>query len=202
MLLIEQCEAAEQDLPASRSSPRTSTEDALEFARAGVYPEGIAADVSPERLRRFFTQPTEHAYRVNKQLREAIIFAAQNVIGDPPFSKLDLISCRNLLIYLEPDVQEKLIGLFHFALRKGGYLFLGNAETVGRRARPLRARLEEVAGLPPDRARGARRSISRWSPPLPHPRRTSDRGAPPAQAQDRRTGERLVLERFAPRASW
>jgi chemotaxis methyl-accepting protein methylase/signal transduction histidine kinase/PAS domain-containing protein len=105
--------------------------DALNFARAGVYPETIAADVSAERLRRFFVQdgPT---YQVNKDVRERVVFAVQNLITDPPFSRLDLISCRNLLIYLENDIQKKLISLFHFALNIGGYLFLGNSETIGR----------------------------------------------------------------------
>ncbi len=104
--------------------------DALAFARAGIYPENIAADVSPERLRRFFVKGG-HTYRINKDIREAVVFAAQNIVGDPPFSKLDLISCRNLLIYLEAEVQEKIFSLFHFALREGGFLFLGGSETTG-----------------------------------------------------------------------
>ncbi|MGH8567021.1 MAG: CheR family methyltransferase, partial [Gammaproteobacteria bacterium] len=103
--------------------------DALAFARAGIYPENIAADVSPERLRRFFVKG-EHTYRINKDIREAVVFAEQNIVSDPPFSKLDLISCRNLLIYLEPEVQQKILSLFHFALREDGYLFLGGSETV------------------------------------------------------------------------
>src|SRR5207249_3759107 len=74
----------------------------------------------------------EHTYQVNKQLRESVIFAFQNLITDAPFSKLDLISCRNLLIYLEPEVQKKVIALLHFALNEGGYLFLGPSETIGR----------------------------------------------------------------------
>jgi len=103
--------------------------DALAFARAGIYPENIAADVSPERLRRFFVKG-EHTYRINKNIREAVVFAEQNIVSDPPFSKLDLISCRNLLIYLESEVQEKILSQFHFALREGGYVFLGGSETV------------------------------------------------------------------------
>ena len=104
-------------------------QDALAFARAGNYPESIAADVTPERLRRFFLKG-EHTYRINKDTRDTVIFAVQNVISDPPFSKLDLVSCRNLLIYLEPDVQRKILAMFHFALRDGGYLFLGKAESI------------------------------------------------------------------------
>lgn len=105
-------------------------EKALKFARSGIYPEGIAADVSPERLKRFFTK-TGHHYRVSKQLRETVMFASQNVISDISFSRLDLISCRNVLIYFEPEVQRRIIALFHFALNKDGYLFLGTSEPVG-----------------------------------------------------------------------
>ncbi|HEY7185631.1 MAG TPA: chemotaxis protein CheB [Vicinamibacterales bacterium] len=105
-------------------------EGALETARAGVYPESIALDVSPQRLQRFFTRE-DHRFRVAKTIRESVIFANQNLISDPPFSKLDLVSCRNVLIYLEPDVQRKLVTLFHFALKPHGFLFLGAAENAG-----------------------------------------------------------------------
>jgi two-component system CheB/CheR fusion protein len=104
--------------------------DAVDRARAGVYPANIAADVSPERLRRFFVQD-EHGYRVGKEIRETVVFAPQNVIMDPPFTKLDLLICRNLLIYLDPAIQKKLIPLFHYSLNPGGVLFLGSAETIG-----------------------------------------------------------------------
>ena len=104
--------------------------DAIEKARQGIYPANIAADISPERLRRFFHQD-ERGYRVRKEIREAVVFAPQNIIMDPPFTKLDILSCRNLLIYLSPELQKKLIPLFHYALNPGGILFLGSAETVG-----------------------------------------------------------------------
>jgi two-component system CheB/CheR fusion protein len=104
--------------------------DAIGKARTGVYPANIAADISPERLRRFFVQD-EHGYRVGKEIREAVVFAPQNAIMDPPFTKLDLLICRNLLIYLDPGVQKKLIPLFHYSLNPGGVLFLGGAETIG-----------------------------------------------------------------------
>ncbi|MFO0791419.1 MAG: chemotaxis protein CheB [Pirellulales bacterium] len=118
--------------------------DALDFARQGVYPNSIQADVSPDRLQRFFVkiEGNDH-FRVGKQIREMVVFAEQNLIGDPPFSKLDLVCCRNLLIYLKPDVQEKVITLFHFALRETGLLFLGTAETIGRQSdlfRPMSKR--------------------------------------------------------------
>jgi two-component system CheB/CheR fusion protein len=105
--------------------------EAIETARAGVYPEGIAVDVSPERLERFFAQQ-DSAYRVDTTIRDMVIFAEQNVVGDPPFSNVDLISCRNLLIYLEPDLQKKTLPLFHYALRPGGFLLLGTAEGIGK----------------------------------------------------------------------
>jgi two-component system, chemotaxis family, CheB/CheR fusion protein len=104
-------------------------QDALAFARAGVYPESVAADVPRDLLRRYFIKGA-HTYRVCKELRDLVVFAEQNVISDPPFSKLDLITCRNLLIYLEPDAQKKILALFHFSLRQGGYLFLGRSEAV------------------------------------------------------------------------
>jgi len=103
---------------------------AIEKARQGRFPENIAADVSPERLDRFFTKE-EHGYRVHKEIREMVIFAPQDLIMDPPFTKLDLLSCRNLLIYLTPEVQKKLIPLFHYSLKPGGMLLLGSAETIG-----------------------------------------------------------------------
>jgi two-component system CheB/CheR fusion protein len=105
--------------------------DALEAGRQGVYPDSISADVSRERLARYFTPVEESSYQVTKQLRELIMFAAHNLLADAPFSRLDLISCRNLLIYLEPEAQKKVLALFHFALNEGGYLFLGPSETIG-----------------------------------------------------------------------
>ena len=105
-------------------------EDAVALAREGQYPESIAADVSPVRLARFFNQE-EHGYRVVPELRGVVVFTVQDVLADPPFSRLDLISCRNLLIYLRPEAQEKVLLLFHFALSDGGILMLGGSETVG-----------------------------------------------------------------------
>jgi len=104
--------------------------DAIDKARAGVYPTNITADVSPERLSRFFAK-VEHGYRVAAEIREMVVFAPQSLIMDPPFTKLDFLSCRNLMIYLTAEMQKKLIPLFHYSLRPGGILFLGSAETVG-----------------------------------------------------------------------
>jgi chemotaxis methyl-accepting protein methylase len=104
--------------------------DAIDKARQGFYPPNIAADISPVRLRRFFIKE-DNGYRVGKEIREMVTFATQNVIMDPPFTKLDILVCRNLLIYLETELQKKLLPLFHYSLNPGGILFLGNAETVG-----------------------------------------------------------------------
>jgi two-component system CheB/CheR fusion protein len=130
MLLEEQLAAANKTCRVQLFATDVD-EDALGVARHGIYPDSIAADVSPERLARFFTKTDEHSFQINKPLRETMIFAAQNLISDAPFTKLDLISCRNVLIYLEPDIQEKLITLFHFALKQGGFLFLSPSETIG-----------------------------------------------------------------------
>jgi two-component system CheB/CheR fusion protein len=104
--------------------------DAIERARQGLFPANIAADLSPARLERFFRKEDD-CFRVAPAIRELVTFAAQNVLGDPPFTKLDLVSCRNLMIYLDPAAQQKLLPLFHYSLNPGGLLFLGSAETVG-----------------------------------------------------------------------
>jgi two-component system, chemotaxis family, CheB/CheR fusion protein len=106
------------------------SESSISKARSGVYPENIQNDVSADRLRRFFTK-MEGGYRISKNIRDMCIFAQHNVLNDPPFSQMDLISCRNLLIYLEPVLQTKAVSLFHYALRPGGYLLLGTSEGVG-----------------------------------------------------------------------
>jgi two-component system CheB/CheR fusion protein len=103
--------------------------DAVAFARDGIYPESIAADVSPARLARFFKKE-DRSYRVVSELRDLMVFAVHDVLSDPPFSRIDLISCRNLLIYLRPEAQEKVLRLFDFALGETGILVLGGAETV------------------------------------------------------------------------
>ncbi|MDO8311107.1 MAG: chemotaxis protein CheB, partial [Sideroxyarcus sp.] len=105
-------------------------EDVIAVARAAIYPPNIAQDVSPERLRRFFDKH-DAGYRVKKEIRDMVVFAIQNVIKDPPFTKLDLLSCRNLMIYLEPELQNRLIPIFNFALKPGGVLFLSPSESIG-----------------------------------------------------------------------
>ena len=105
--------------------------DAIDKARAGVYPPNISADVSEKRLREFFIAEENGSYRVRKDIREMIIFAPQNLVMHPPFTKLDFVTCRNLLIYLDTELQKKLIPLFHYSLNSGGILLLGSAETIG-----------------------------------------------------------------------
>ena len=131
MLLLERIEAS-----GKRIIPHifaTDVSDSLSTARAATYPATIEADLSPERLERFFDKrdSAPETYEVTKRLRDLIVFARHNVITDPPFSRIDLICCRNLLIYIEPETQRKVLGMFNFALRDGGTLFLGSAETIG-----------------------------------------------------------------------
>lgn len=104
--------------------------EAIETARKGVFPVNIAADVSPIRLSRFFTK-TDEGYRINTEIRETIVFAQHNILMHPPFTNIDFISCRNLLIYLDTELQEKLLGLFYYSLNLTGFLLLGNSETLG-----------------------------------------------------------------------
>jgi two-component system CheB/CheR fusion protein len=127
-----------ESLDAANAAPRYKLlifasdldKEAIARARAGIYPESIATDVSEARLKRFFV-PEASGYRVSNEIREMVIFAEQNVIVDPPFTRIDFLSCRNLLIYLEAGLQEKLLQLFHYSLTPGGYLLLGSSESVG-----------------------------------------------------------------------
>jgi chemotaxis methyl-accepting protein methylase len=127
-------EALEQVQPKGSFSLQIFATDldaaSITLARQGRYPANISADVSSERLRRFFIEG-EGCYRVGKEIRDMVTFATQNVIMDPPFTKLDILICRNLLIYLVPELQKKLLPLFHYSLNSGGVLFLGSAETIG-----------------------------------------------------------------------
>jgi two-component system CheB/CheR fusion protein len=128
MLFLEQIAAARRRLKLQIFASDIDA-DAVATAREGLYPPAIDADVPADRLSRFFTRE-DHGYRVSRELRAAIVFSVHDVVADAPFSRLDLISCRNLLIYLRPEVQQRVLSLFHFALREGGILFLGPAETV------------------------------------------------------------------------
>ncbi len=105
------------------------SDEAIRVARAGLYKESIAADVSPARLRRYFSK-TEHGYQISKAVRDMCVFATQNVFNDPPFSHMDLVSCRNVLIYLSPTLQKRVIPIFHYALKANGFLMVGNTEGI------------------------------------------------------------------------
>ncbi len=181
---------------------------AIATARAGLYPSSIAADMSPERLARFFTAvPEGSAYRINKALRDMLVFSEQDVIKDPPFSKLDLISCRNLLIYLGAELQKKLIPLFHYALKPGGILFLGTSEGVGDflelfavldRKSKLYQRKENYQGV-------QRTAVGRFLPPMMakegvgvvRPRGTT-KTAFPIKLPLRELTEQALLQQIAP----
>jgi two-component system CheB/CheR fusion protein len=180
--------------------------DAIEKARVGAYPANIAADVSPDRLRRFFVQD-DRGYRVSKEIRESVVFAPQNIAMDPPFTKLDLLSCRNLLIYLSAELQKKIIPLFHYSLLPGGVLFLGSAETVGTFSNVFQAldgktrlyrRLDTALGL------AAIEFPAVFTAPMPHePPGSRDKfGEPPrATAPNlQMVAERVLVQRWAPTA--
>ncbi len=130
ILLLERMSQLDLRLPIQIFATDLS-QPALLRARAGLYPETIAADVSPQRLANFF-QREESGYRVNQLLRECILFAAHNLFKDPPFSKLDLITCRNLLIYVDRDIHAQVFELFHYALRPDGFLVLSPSESIAR----------------------------------------------------------------------
>ncbi len=105
---------------------------AIAIARTGIYPGDILADISPERIKRFFTLDADSGkFQIHKTIRNMLVFSEQNIIKDPPFSKVDLISCRNLLIYMNKDLQKKVLPTFHYALNPSGILFLGSSETIG-----------------------------------------------------------------------
>ncbi len=128
MIALE--EAARHDIrPAIQVFGSDLDSRALALAREGLYPAAIEADVSEERLRRFFVHEGDH-YRVRRELRDIVLFASHSVLKDPPFSRIDLISCRNLLIYLDRDLQQQVCSTFHYALNPGGYLVVGSSETA------------------------------------------------------------------------
>ncbi|GMU21112.1 MAG: chemotaxis protein CheB [Phycisphaerae bacterium] len=173
------------------------SETAVEQARVGAYAESIEADVSPERLRRFFTK-VDGQYRISKLVRDLCVFARQDVTHDPPFSKLDLILCRNLLIYLGSHLQKKLMSIFHYALKSTGFLVLGAAETVGAGTELFRSadRKHRIY------RRRATEAVPSFQFPLeyatraPRERTTSRESREGASIV--RDADRIVLERYAP----
>jgi two-component system, chemotaxis family, CheB/CheR fusion protein len=129
MLFREHIDASKRDIKMQIFATDVDP-DAVASARDGLYPDTIEADVSPERLARFFSREDRN-YRISAELRANVVFTAHDVLADPPFARLDFVSCRNLLIYLLPEAQAKVISIIHFALREGGLLLVGDAETVG-----------------------------------------------------------------------
>ena len=174
--------------------------DAIDKGRQGIYPENISADVGPQRMGRFFTKD-EHGCRVTAEIREMVTFAPQSIILDPPFTKLDILSCRNLLIYLATEVQKKLIPLFHYSLTPGGILILGSAETIGTFTdlfTPLNNKLRvfqrREPALPPEPIAFP----SSFASPLPDG--IEPRPAPRTPLSLQSLADQLILEHYAPPA--
>ena len=177
---------------------------AIATARTGRYPDSIAADISPQRLARFFVaEPESSSYRINKNIRDLLVFSEHDLLKDPPFSRLDLISCRNLLIYLGAGLQKSLIPLFHYALNPNGVLFLGTSEGVGEfsdlfatleRKAKLFARKEDFAGM-------QRAVLGRFLPPLTMLQRGTIKPAFPAKLPLREITEQALLKQIAPAAA-
>jgi two-component system, chemotaxis family, CheB/CheR fusion protein len=197
MLLAEHAETL-ADPPPFQVFATDLDVEALAFAREGVYPDAVAADVGEERIRRFFTREGTFV-RVRRELRERILFSPHDLLRDPPFSRLHLLTCRNLLIYLEKGLQERVVSLFRYALRPAGFLFLGSSEGVPDHAgfrvcdreQRIYQRAREVGTdtrLPDLPLRGAAASRSRQWP----------RGAGPQQAAGDADLHRRALEEHAP----
>lgn len=196
-------ETLEEVRPAKSSTLQIFATDldqqAIEKARAGMFPTNIAADVPTKRLDRYFDK-VSRGYQVAKSIREMVIFAPQNIIMDPPFTKLDLVSCRNLLIYLTPELQKHLLPLFYYSLNPGGFLFLGSAETVGNLT-DLFAPLTGTSRL--------YRRVDSALTTRPHPYPTAfapaKHGAPPrllAPTADLQTlADQLLLQHYSPAAT-
>jgi two-component system CheB/CheR fusion protein len=190
-----------ENAPRGAASPKLQIfatdidERGLEVARAGRYPAAIASDVTPKRLKEFFSRE-DGTYRISSDLREMCLFSSHNLLRDPPFSKLDLITCRNLLIYMGSELQEKIIPIFHYALRAGGYLFLGSSENVTRHAR-LFSTIDKASRVFQKRA-GATHRLPEF--PLAAASRNAQLHARPKTSTGslQETAERLILARFSP----
>ena len=180
------------------------SDSAIDRARTGIYLENSMVDVSPERLRRFFVK-VEQGYQVSKAIRDICVFAKQNVASDPPFSNLDLISCRNLLIYLEPLLQKRIIPYFHYALRPNGYLMLGSAETLGSFA-DLFVPIDKQQRIFAKKTGSPRQILDFGRPRMLDEPHETEKNADAAQDEAlvgldlTREADRLVLNRYAPPA--
>ncbi|MBZ2168119.1 chemotaxis protein CheB [Marinobacter sp. F4216] len=179
--------------------------DAITVARAGRYPTMIESQVSEQRLTRFFTKG-DHHYRISQAIRDKILFAQHDVILDPPFTKLDLLACRNLLIYFDPMLQRRLLPLFHYSLRNNGLLVLGSSETVGRLNhlfKPLKQGLRLYERLPQDAINGPSFLLKSF-PPLSNLTREQPMPAPIYPIRDgenlQNAADHLLLQRYSPAA--
>lgn len=169
----------------------------LEKARLGVYSESIEADVSEERLRRFFTREGA-GYRINQDIRDMCVFARHNVASDPPFSKMDLIACRNVLIYLSPHLQRKVLPTFHYALNPVGYLVLGTSETVGRDAELYTVvdNKQKIYLKKASAVRGQHFYMPEFAPRPAEAQRPTARAQGPLDFE--KAADRILLRRFSP----
>ena len=175
----------------------------LDKARAGLYSKGQVQDLSPERLRRFFVEE-EGGFRICKPIRELCVFARHDVLSDPPFSRMDLLSCRNLMIYLEPVLQKRLLPLFHYALKPGGFLLLGSSETHRGLCRTLCHRRQDPQALfqegPASAVPGAASAQGQlWL----QKRRAAQKPRPVAaglagEADAQKEADRVLLAKYAP----
>ena len=175
-------------------------EAALARARAGVFPEAIQMDVSADRLRRFFTR-VDAGFRINKTIREMCIFARQNVVSDPPFSNLDLVSCRNVLIYLGQPLQRRVFPLFHYALKPSGLLLLGTSETIGGFA-DLFGLVDQKARVYYKKSTHLRPAVA-FSPPFPTSNPDQHSEPTPAElsanfADVQKQADRILLTHYSP----
>lgn len=170
---------------------------ALTVAREGRYPAAIEADVTPDRLRRFFQREGDH-YRVRRELRDVVLFAGHSLLRDPPFSRLDLISCRNLLIYLDRNLQQQVCNTFHYALNPDGFLFLGASESADQPTGLFRV-VDREARIYRSIATAGRTSLPIPTGPSQMPvRRKPSRGAVPASSVGDALLHRQMLEKIAP----
>jgi two-component system CheB/CheR fusion protein len=198
MLLLDQ-ETIQQRYGKIQLFATDIDKEALEYGRAGNYPESVAYTIPPDYVKRFFTR-SGSVYQVKKELRETVLFAPQNLITDSPFSRMDLISCRNLLIYLEPELQQKIIELFHFALNPGGYLFLGKAESVSRTGlfEPVSRKWRIYRRS--NTVRQTAQDFPLVREPTPGEKSAARRHSAPPRATYRELTQQLLLERYAPAA--
>ena len=172
------------------------SENIIGKARTGIYPESVAADISSDRLRRFFRN-IEGGYQISKNIRDMVVFAKQDLAKDPPFSKLDMISCRNVMIYMSQVLQKRILPLFHYALNAGGILFLGSSETIGEfgdlfvpldKKHRLYKKKTIAAPLPME-------FVPRFEPEEEH---HHHRAAPQQKLDLQKIGEQMLLHRYSP----